>query len=99
MSIGEDFHSQVGDGKLRTTLYKVCWDFLREVSVFYLRFNFVSISLREVSVFYTHLSWWCFVIVTCLISYNYEASHRWSDEVGGSSRAGLVAHSTGGTGL
>ena len=31
--------------------------------------------------------------------HNYEASHRWSDQVGGSSRAGLVTHSTGGTGL
>ena len=24
--IGEDFHSQVGDGKVRTTLYKVRWE-------------------------------------------------------------------------
>jgi hypothetical protein len=23
---GEDFHSQVGDGKVRTTLYKVRWE-------------------------------------------------------------------------
>ena len=26
MAIGEDFHSQVGDGKVRTTLYKVRWE-------------------------------------------------------------------------
>ncbi len=26
VTIGEDFHSQVGDGKVRTTLYKVRWD-------------------------------------------------------------------------
>jgi len=26
VSIGEDFHSQVGDGKVRTTLYKVRWE-------------------------------------------------------------------------
>ncbi len=26
MAIGEDFHSQVGDGKGRTTLYKVRWE-------------------------------------------------------------------------
>ncbi len=26
MTIGEDFHSQVGDGKIRTTLYKVRWE-------------------------------------------------------------------------
>ena len=25
-AIGEDFHSQVGDGKVRTTLYKVRWE-------------------------------------------------------------------------
>ena len=25
VTIGEDFHSQVGDGKVRTTLYKVRW--------------------------------------------------------------------------
>ena len=25
MAIGEDFHSLVGDGKVRTTLYKVLW--------------------------------------------------------------------------
>ena len=24
VAIGEDFHNQVGDGKVRTTLYKVC---------------------------------------------------------------------------
>ena len=26
VAIGEDFHSQVGDGKVRTTLYKVRWE-------------------------------------------------------------------------
>ncbi len=26
VSIGEDFHRQVGDGKVRTTLYKVRWE-------------------------------------------------------------------------
>ncbi len=26
MGIGEDFHSQVGEGKVRTTLYKVRWE-------------------------------------------------------------------------
>ena len=26
MAIGEDFHSQVGEGKVRTTLYKVRWE-------------------------------------------------------------------------
>jgi hypothetical protein len=26
VTIGEDFHSQVGDGKIRTTLYKVRWE-------------------------------------------------------------------------
>jgi hypothetical protein len=26
VAIGEDFHSQVGDGKARTTLYKVRWE-------------------------------------------------------------------------
>jgi hypothetical protein len=26
VGIGEDFHSQVGDGKIRTTLYKVRWE-------------------------------------------------------------------------
>jgi hypothetical protein len=26
VTIGEDFHSQVGDGKVRTTLYKVRWE-------------------------------------------------------------------------
>jgi hypothetical protein len=26
VSIGEDFHSQVGDDKVRTTLYKVRWE-------------------------------------------------------------------------
>ncbi len=26
VSIGEDFHNQVGDGKVRTTLYKVRWE-------------------------------------------------------------------------
>ncbi len=25
VAIGEDFHSQVGDGKVKTTLYKVRW--------------------------------------------------------------------------
>ena len=25
VAIGEDFHSHVGDGKVKTTLYKVCW--------------------------------------------------------------------------
>ena len=26
VAIGEDFHSQVGDGKVRSTLYKVHWE-------------------------------------------------------------------------
>jgi hypothetical protein len=26
LAIGEDFHSQVGESKVRTTLYKVCWE-------------------------------------------------------------------------
>ena len=26
VAIGEDFHSQVGDGKVRSTLYKVRWE-------------------------------------------------------------------------
>ncbi len=26
VTIGEDFHSQVGDGQVRTTLYKVRWE-------------------------------------------------------------------------
>ncbi len=26
VAIGEDFHSQVGDGKVRTALYKVRWE-------------------------------------------------------------------------
>ena len=26
VAIGEDFHSQVGEGKVRTTLYKVRWE-------------------------------------------------------------------------
>jgi hypothetical protein len=26
VGIGEDFHSQVGDGKIRTALYKVRWE-------------------------------------------------------------------------
>ncbi len=26
MAIGEDFHRKVGDGKVRTTLYKVRWE-------------------------------------------------------------------------
>ena len=26
MAIGEDFHSQVSDGKVRSTLYKVRWE-------------------------------------------------------------------------
>jgi hypothetical protein len=26
VTIGEDFYSQVGDGKIRTTLYKVLWE-------------------------------------------------------------------------
>jgi hypothetical protein len=26
VAIGEDFHRQVGDGKVRTTLYKVRWE-------------------------------------------------------------------------
>jgi hypothetical protein len=26
VTIGEDFHRQVGDGKVRTTLYKVRWE-------------------------------------------------------------------------
>jgi hypothetical protein len=26
VEIGEDFHTQVGDGKIRTTIYKVRWE-------------------------------------------------------------------------
>jgi hypothetical protein len=26
VTIGEDFHNQVGDGNVRTTLYKVRWE-------------------------------------------------------------------------
>jgi hypothetical protein len=26
VAVGEDFHSKVGDGKVRTTLYKVRWE-------------------------------------------------------------------------
>jgi hypothetical protein len=26
VAIGEDFHTQVGDGKVRTTLYKIRWE-------------------------------------------------------------------------